>query len=116
MSAAGDMVRRSSALVMTYQSGYAPDEVCEAIGVAVTMGKPIFLIITAGSRLPAKMSAVVDRFIEWDTDGLVLGNAIKEAMIDIGLLNGCTCDGCKKEADSNGSGHDGADGPNAKNA
>ena len=116
MSATSDMVRRSAALVMNYQSGFAPDEVCEAIGLAVTIGKPIFLIIKAGSRVPAKMSAVVDRFIEWDADVNVMGNAIKEAMIDLGLLNGCTCDGCKKEADSNCSGHDGKDGPNAENA
>lgn len=116
MSQAGDMVRSSSALVMTYQSGNAPDEVCEAIGVAVTMGKPIVLIIKSGARVPAKMSAVVDRFIEWDADVKVMGNSIKEAMIEMGLLNGCTCDGCKKESDSNCSGHDGADGPNAENA
>lgn len=105
MSGVSDYVRSSAVLVIACNNTEAPDEVCEAIGRAMVMSKPILCIVKPGIAVPEKLSMVVDRFVEWDSDPNALAVSVKEVLLDMGLLQGeCKCDGCKEKADQDATG------------
>ena len=60
------------------------------LGLAITIGKPILLITKPGLNVPDKLAKVVDRFVEISSDAtpLQIIEAVKTAMIDMGLLPG----------------------------
>jgi hypothetical protein len=114
VSKISDIIRQSSAVVIACQNHEAPDEICEAIGRAIVMGKPVICIVKPGIRVPAKLSLIVDRYIEWLDDQEALAVAVRDTMIDLGVLNGgkCACDECKKETDPDRSWQDGENSQN----
>ena len=63
-----------------------------ALGLAVTLDKPIILICEPGSRVPEKLAKVIDRFVEYDPDPTAVSAAIKDTLIDMGLINDVTDD------------------------
>ena len=113
MSQISDVVRRSCALVIACQHTEAPDAVCEAIGRAIVLNKPIICVVKPGIRVPKKLSLVVDRYVEWVDDQNALAIAVRDAIVDLGLLAGvCLCDESKKAANSDRSWQNGNDSQN----
>ena len=60
-----------------------------AIGLAVTLGKPIVLAFTPGFQVPDKLAKIVDRFVEVGKDDSLeqILQSIKETLVDMGEIN-----------------------------
>lgn len=102
MSEASDIVRRSVAFVVACTNADAPDAICEAIGRSIVLNKPIICVVKPGEKVPDKLSLLVDRYVEWVDDQNALAIAIRDAIVELGLLKGvdCVCDACKEKANS----------------
>ncbi len=114
MSSISNVVRGSVALVISIENGDPPDDVCEALGRALTLGKPIICIVRPGVNVPNKLATIVDRNIEWVDDQNALATAVRDTIVDMGLLTGvpCGCEECKKKADADRSWNDGGNSQN----
>jgi nucleoside 2-deoxyribosyltransferase len=58
------------------------------LGMAIMLDKPIVAVIPVGKKVPAKLAAVVDRFVEADYDNLSdlterLGNEVQDILEDL---------------------------------
>ena len=82
-----ETIRKANVVVMSLWQGEPPHHTCAAIGLAIALNKPIILVVTPGSQVPEKIALVVDRCVEWSADVNILGNAIKDAIIDLKLVS-----------------------------
>lgn len=53
------------------------------LGMSVMLDKPLIAVVQPGVKIPDKLARVVDRFIEWDKDTDVLGEAIRRAFDEV---------------------------------
>ena len=87
-------VRNSAAVVMALSPRTGIDALDATLLVlAIALDKPIILVCPPGLKVPEKLAKVIDRFVEYDPDPKKVVAAIKETMIDMGLV----CDDPKSQ-------------------
>lgn len=76
----------ASAMVMSFIMDGDPDvKWAIEMGFSIMLDKPIIAVITPGRKVPSKLAAVVDAWVEWSDDKDEMAKRIREAMVSIDL-------------------------------
>lgn len=77
-------IRESNVTALIYEYGDTPDpQQALELGAILLMGKPLILVVMAGSKVPDGLARAADAIIEWRDDANVLAGLIRDAMAKI---------------------------------